>query len=484
MFLALLTLITGLSISAIAIYYSVLGLAAIFAAAPIPIYIMGTILEISKLVTASWLKQNWDRVPITLKLYLTISVVVLMIITSMGIFGFLSKAHSDQSLVSGDVQAKIAIYDEKIKIAKDNIEANRRALKQMDEAVDQLMSRTDSEKGAERSVQIRRQQGPERQRLLKEIETEQKKIAQLNEERAPIAAEVRKVEAEVGPIKYIAKFIYGDDSDTNLLEKAVTWVIVIIVLVFDPLAVLLLLASQMSFQWLREEKEKNKQEQKDEPKKEEPDPPVEEPEPTVEKQEPAPVEEFVVNEKTHPYLYKPWVWKVPGQEPVGHQVYRPEEEMREEYDFSNGVRGSVIKEEPEPVDTSYVESKWPFPAPEENIPGTQEIAEPIELDPIAQEIVDDSTAEDSIDIIEAKKSWKEDHPNDSLKNQRKLLELGLINELPWEREPYLKKKDSDLSTESGQASDQERNLRGMTYFQNSEQSEKSLWNKIIQKKDE
>ena len=470
MFLALLTLITGLSISAIAIYYSVLGLAAIFAAAPIPIYIMGTILEISKLVTASWLKQNWDRAPITLKLYLTISVVVLMIITSMGIFGFLSKAHSDQSLVSGDVQAKIAIFDEKIKIAKENIEANRRALKQMDEAVDQLMSRTDSEKGAERSVQIRRQQGPERQRLLKEIETEQKKISQLNEERAPIAAEVRKVEAEVGPIKYIAKFIYGDDSDTNLLEKAVTWVIVIIVLVFDPLAVLLLLASQMSFQWLREEKEKNKQEQTVEPKKEEPEPPVEEPEPTVEEQEPAPTEEFVVNEKTHPYLYKPWVWKVPGQEPVGPQVYRPEE--------------TVIKDDPEPVDTGYVESKWPFPAPEETVPETQEIAEPIELDPIAQEIVDDSTAEDSIDIIEAKKSWKEDHPNDSLKNQRKLLELGLINELPWEREPYLKKKDSDLSTESGQASDQERNIRGMTYFQNSEQSEKSLWNKIIQKKDE
>jgi hypothetical protein len=171
----------------------------------------------------------------------------------MGIFGFLSKAHSDQSLVSGDVQSKIAIYDEKIKTAKENIDANRKALKQMDEAVDQVMGRSQDEKGADKAVGLRRAQQKERARLQSEISTEQKTIAGLTEERAPIAADVRKVEAEVGPVKYIAQFVYGETNE-GLLEKAVTWVIIILIVVFDPLAVILLLASQISFQNFRDRK--------------------------------------------------------------------------------------------------------------------------------------------------------------------------------------------------------------------------------------
>jgi hypothetical protein len=253
MILALLTFFTGIAISSIAIYYSVLGLTSIFAAAFIPIVVMGTVLEVSKLVTAWWLKANWQRAPYSLKSYLSLAVVILMLITSMGIFGFLSKAHSDQGLVSGDVAAKIAVYDEKIKIAKENIESDRRQLKQMDEAVDQIMGRSTSEQGADKSNAVRRSQQKDRAALAKDIEANQKIITSLNEERAPIAAEVRKVEAEVGPIKYIAALIYGDNPDANLLEKSVVWVILTIVLVFDPLAVLLLLASQMSFQWLKED---------------------------------------------------------------------------------------------------------------------------------------------------------------------------------------------------------------------------------------
>jgi hypothetical protein len=249
MILAWLLLLTGLTISAVAIYYSVVGLAAIFSAALIPIVVMGSSLEVAKLVCASWLKANWNRAPGFLKAYMTIAVVVLMFITSMGIFGFLSKAHNDQSLVSGDVQSKIAVYDEKIKTAKENIDANRKALKQMDEAVDQSMARSTDEKGADKAVAIRRGQQKERARLLSEITAEQKTISALSEERAPIAAEVRKVEAEVGPIKYIAAFIYGDNPDANVLEKAVTWVIILIVIVFDPLAVIMLLAAQMTFGW-------------------------------------------------------------------------------------------------------------------------------------------------------------------------------------------------------------------------------------------
>jgi len=254
MILASLLLLTGLVISGVAIYYSVIGLAAIFAAATIPIYIMGGSLEIAKLVCASWLKANWERAPNFIRGYMLVSIIVLMFITSMGIFGFLSKAHTDQSLVSGDVTSKIAIYDEKIKTAKDNIDANRKALKQMDEAVDQVMGRSQDEKGADKAVAIRRGQQKERTRLQSEITAEQKTISQLSEERAPIAAEVRKVEAEVGPIKYIAAFVYGDNPDANLLERAVTWVIILIVVVFDPLAVIMLLAAQMTFGWLKEEK--------------------------------------------------------------------------------------------------------------------------------------------------------------------------------------------------------------------------------------
>ena len=256
MILAYLLLLTGLTISAVAIYYSVVGLTAIFSAAVIPIIVMGASLEVAKLVCASWLKANWERAPRFIKYYMTIAVIVLMLITSMGIFGFLSKAHNDQNLVSGDVTSKIAIYDEKIKTAKDNIDANRKALKQMDEAVDQVMGRSQDEKGADKAVAIRRGQQKERARLQAEITAEQKAIAALSEERAPIAAEVRKVEAEVGPIKYIAKFIYGEHgADENVLEKAVTWIIILIVVVFDPLAVIMLLGAQMTFAWAKEEKE-------------------------------------------------------------------------------------------------------------------------------------------------------------------------------------------------------------------------------------
>ena len=252
---AYLALISGLSISAVAVYYSVAGLVSIFSAAVIPIIVMGVALEISKLIATIWLKLNWTRAPYFIKTYMALAVAILMIVTSMGIFGFLSKAHSDQSLVSGDVLSRIAVYDEKIKTSQDTIDVNRKALKQLDEAVDQVMGRSTSETGADKAVAIRKSQARERTRMLAEIAAEQKKITGLREERAPIAAEVRKVEAEVGPIKYIAAFIYGDNPDANVLEKAVTWVIIIIVSVFDPLAVILLLASQYSFQWFRQQQE-------------------------------------------------------------------------------------------------------------------------------------------------------------------------------------------------------------------------------------
>jgi hypothetical protein len=235
----------ALSLSALAAYYAVMGLVAIFAAAVIPIALMGSLLEASKLVVASWLYRNWKEIPTLMKSYFVGALVVLMLLTSMGIFGFLSKAHLDQAIPTGDVQSKLALLDEKIKTEKENINANRKELTQLDAQVDQTIARTDDAKGTDRAIAIRRGQQKDRARILNEIGAAQAKIAKYNEERAPIASEVRKVEAEVGPIKYIAALIYGDESanDTTMLEKAVRIVTILIVIVFDPLAVLLLIAA-------------------------------------------------------------------------------------------------------------------------------------------------------------------------------------------------------------------------------------------------
>jgi hypothetical protein len=261
---ATLTLIVALTLSAIAAWYSVLGLTAIFAGAVVPVIIMGGSLEIAKVVTTVWLHRYWNRCGRLIKFYLVPAVITLAFITSMGIFGFLSKAHSDQTLVSGDAIAQVQIYDEKIQVARENIETSRAALRQLDEQVNQVLARTDNLGGANRAVQIRRQQTEERNRLLAEIEKNQEIITKLNEEAAPIKAKFRKVEAEVGPIKYIAAMIYGDNPDANLLEKAVRWVIIIIVLVFDPLALTMVIAAQKSYGWLNEDLKNKKETEKDE----------------------------------------------------------------------------------------------------------------------------------------------------------------------------------------------------------------------------
>ena len=244
----------AITISAIAAWYSVEGLTAIFAAAVVPVIIMGGALEAGKITATVWLHNNWARISWAYKTYLIPAIVFLMLLTSMGIFGFLSKAHSDQNLVSGDAMSKVAIYDEQIKTEKDNIDANKRALQQMDAQVDSLLGRTDTERGAERAVLVRKQQARERASLQTEIVTAQKKIARLQQERAPLAAEFRKIEADVGPVKYIAAFVYGDNPDANVLERAVSWIIILIVVVFDPLALCLILASNKQLEWAREDK--------------------------------------------------------------------------------------------------------------------------------------------------------------------------------------------------------------------------------------
>ena len=409
MFLSLITLAVALSLSVIAAYYSIAGLAAIFAAAVIPIMIMGSILELAKVVVTIWLHEYWSKARWLMKLYLVPAVMMLMLITSMGIFGFLSKAHSDQSLVSGDVSAKIAVYDEKIKTEKENIDVSRKSLKQMDEAVDQVMGRSSDEKGADKAVAVRRGQQKERQRLLAEIAESQKRITALNEDRAPIAAEVRKVEAEVGPIKYIAALIYGDNPDANILERAVRWVIILLVCVFDPLAIMMLLAATESLKWAREQP------------KEEIEDPVED-----------------IREDGHET-------SLPEYEPddgplTDDQVEQIRESAATDYQpiYCHKCNTELINA---PGIGLFCPNKecdvmdGPFSDDEEPV---------IIRSGILAE--DDDDDEDSPELKSAKAQWKADHPQDSLKRQRRLLDVGLIDRLPWidylHREP-----ESNFGTE-------------------------------------
>lgn len=239
-----LALAIAVTLSTVAAYFSILGLAAIFAASFLPVVVMGSVLEAAKVIAASWTFRNWKTAPTLLKYYLASAVVVLMVITSMGTFGYLSKAHIEQTSSLGDVSAKIALYDERIAAINENINANRALLKQLDEAVNQVMARSTDSKGAERSLQIRKGQQKERSQIMEEISALQKELGGLSAERAPLASQIKAVEKEVGPIKYIAE-LFVDRADDQLLEKTVRWVIIMIVIVFDPLAVLLLIAANL-----------------------------------------------------------------------------------------------------------------------------------------------------------------------------------------------------------------------------------------------
>jgi hypothetical protein len=241
----LLTFLSAFLLSGIAGYYSIVGLALIFPGAFWPVVAMGASLEFSKLVTASWLYRNWKTAPILLKSYLTIAVIILMLITSMGIFGFLSKSHIEHSTESAPIVDKVSMYDEEINTRKQQIEENKKAIKQMDDSVEQLMGRTSDDKGVNRAVQVRKSQQKERTRLTNNNLQLQKEIAKLNTEKTPMMVELRKTEADIGPIKYVAEIVYGK-SEQDIIDKAVRLVIMIIMLVFDPLAVLLLIAGNIS----------------------------------------------------------------------------------------------------------------------------------------------------------------------------------------------------------------------------------------------
>lgn len=240
--LSKLLFLCGVALSTIAVIIAIKGMMAIFPTSEIIIPTMIGILEVTKLVLAVWVHSNWSSISFMIKSYMSMALVVLMLMTSLSIFGFLSKTHLDQNVPAGDVVAKLSMIDDRIQIETDAVSYNRKLLSQMDNSVEQLVSRSEDTKSIDKSIKVRKSQAKERGLLQTTILESQKKITVLNEERSPIAASVRKIDAEVGPLKYIAALIYGDSLDVSLLEKAVRIVILMIVFVFDPLAVLILIS--------------------------------------------------------------------------------------------------------------------------------------------------------------------------------------------------------------------------------------------------
>jgi len=447
MFLTYLMLFVALMLSAVAAFYSIVGLTAIFAAAVIPIIIMGSMLEAAKLVVTVWLHEYWRSVKLSMKLYLVPAVFILMVITSMGIFGFLSKAHLDQTVPTGDVAAQVSLIDEKINNERDTINNARTLLGQLDKAVSDISNTPDREvngrtvSSAERALQVRRQQANDRSNLTRTIEAAQARIIKLQEEKAPFAKDLRKIEAEVGPIKYIAALIYGDNPDANLLEKAVRWVIIILVVVFDPLAIMMLLAATESFGW---EKARRRQEI---------------PADDVPSEQPA----IDAVGKTKTWAQGLW------------QRFRRPEHATVDNDaiISNDLAGHSTRDrmDAEPVgevaqQPSAVDE--PAPAVDEPAPAVEpapvkieykileDIDEEVEIvalppapekadinpDPVSEDLDDEDHDNDDNAMKIAKKLWKNDHPSATLKEQRRLHALGYIDRLPWL--DYMPDPNSDI----------------------------------------
>lgn len=223
----LLPFLTAIGLSAIAAYYSVIGLAQIFPGSFWPIIIMGSVLEAAKLVTVSWLYNNWNETSKIMKYYFLVAVILLMMITSMGIFGYLSKAHLDSNVTLGANTVQVKTLETQEKIAK--------------ERLDYLLKRAGDPATASRKIDA-------------QIQETQAELNRISKDKLPLMAEENKLSAEIGPIKYIAEMFY-DKEDPSFIDKAVRAVILIIIVVFDPLAVLLLIAANQTYRKMQLEPE-------------------------------------------------------------------------------------------------------------------------------------------------------------------------------------------------------------------------------------
>ena len=618
MALGILVLLSALSISAVAIYYSIAGLVAIFAAAAIPIMIMGTALEIGKLVTAVWLHKYWSKAKWWLRTYLAIAVAVLMFITSMGIFGYLSKAHIEQTSASiesvekiNQLDTEISRYKSIITRAEEKIEsaenqgANKnntiqdqidREQKRIDTAYDRiqplvieqqsiikeetirkdkkiepyltqvsnidadlqtlsdLLNRRDSESikrlqsivgtrvdgtyGSRTAKQVENYRDgliAKRESILKTISQIEEKespiikaaneeikrlrdiaeqeiadsnkvinklrseigsvtpdnntevieenllkiknanaeIDVLTEEKYTIEAEYRKLEAEVGPIKYIAEFIYREEADRDMLEEAVRWVIILIIFVFDPLAVLLLIASQYTFDFARNnnrglawrnyeqaraqkivENSKVNEEEKDERKHS-----VAENDGNDEQQQEAKQEEKEEIIEPSPKI----------EEPVSVQEALESEEPKEVEVEKKDSESSVESKDDLDSWNEWVEAANKAAEEEQKDGGMLFGEDNIKKNEIKDRAILVAKYEDDAEWAKAKRKWKKENPESNIKDWKQAYITGRIHELPWaqyvEQEQRIKPDLTEVIEPEG-------------YKQNAEQSDNSVWNKI------
>ena len=253
--LSLLTFVTSLAIAAVAAWYSIIGLTTIFSAAVIPIIIMGIVLEVGKLVSAAWVYNHWKETSILLRTYLVSAIVVLMLITSMGIYGFLSKSHIDAGINTGEISVKIERVDNRIASEQRQIDRAEKNITEMDTTLE----KTEYGFFDDSRLEERKRQSVEREQLNNIINKAEKNIDGLLDKKSEYELEVKNFEVEVGPIKYIAALIYGDEAK-NYLDNTVRYVILLLIFVFDPLAVLLLIYANMSY---RKELELYQPEQKE-----------------------------------------------------------------------------------------------------------------------------------------------------------------------------------------------------------------------------
>jgi len=633
MFLGLLILFVALALSGIAAYYSIIGLTAIFAAAVVPIIVMGGILEVAKLACTVWLHQNWQRARMVMKIYLVPAVGILMFITSMGIFGFLSKSHIEQSALGTEQIAQVKVIDDKLvraqaKVQRWNDEIGRLNRGETSGRIDGLISReqerienanlriqpqidqenakikgfreqatveveqqnkrlSDAQKRTQADIalaekrlaqldkdvaaytsqgtikggvftadidnvkkgnQLRAQQKPERDQLAKSIqqakqneigvasrvqreitninkrlseqikgvednvakirasinntiesannniakytleagssnknvdarikeleqniENIQPEIDELREEKFVFEKQYRQFEAEVGPVKYIAQLIYGDNPDQNLLEAAVRWVIILIVAVFDPLAIMMLLAATETFAWRREERYATTEKQETtvsavETPEEVPSPlPVEETEQVQEQEEPEPakpVENGPADEELSETRSED---KFDGGE-TGVDTEEPKQDNKT-LNRTLHVEHIVLPDPEVGEKIDYDHEYVPNPEIEEELTGS-DLAELEEINK-DNTIISESDSEttptisnetaniynwqqfEEIDLVDpnnpekrAKRIWKRLNPNDTLKNQEAMEEQGIIEEVPWQK--YIEASDEEL----------------------------------------
>lgn len=251
LFSGIITILFALLISATAAWFSVAGLVALFAATAIPVMIMGTVLETSKLVAAGWLHANWKNRNVNFlhKSYLTLAVLALMLITSIGIYGFLSKGHLEQAAPVAGIELQVNAKQQQIQMLTDANTRLTTELKQLDSSVDALLANNKTTQ----SLRVRSSQGKERANIQQQMNANNDQIQKLNADILPLKQQTVEVEAKLGPVKYVAQLFGWQDTD-----KAVRLVILVIMFAFDPLAVILLISATISFAEYAEEKRAKK----------------------------------------------------------------------------------------------------------------------------------------------------------------------------------------------------------------------------------